>query len=85
MKDMLNSKPMNDKEFMKLIEDIVVTEGQISTLEEIIHSDYASSDLKDRSRKQLKTANNRLSKYMKKLNEDTKKRGDISVKYVKEV
>lgn len=82
---MLNSKPMNDKEFMKLIEDIAVTEGQISTLEEIMHSDHASSDLKDRSRKQLKTANNRLSKYMKKLNEDTKKRGDSSVKDVKEI
>lgn len=75
-------KCMSDKEFMKLTEDIVVTEGQISTLEEIIHSDYASSDLKDKSRKQLKAANNRLSKYMKKLNEDVKKRGDISVRKI---
>ena len=74
-------KCMSDKEFMKLTDQIMETEAFVEFLEEQLQR-HLTEETRDKYRRQLKGAKNRLSKYMKKLNEDMKKRGDISVKEI---
>ena len=82
MKDMLNSKPMNDKEFIKFIDKIMETEAYIEFLEEQLRK-HLTEETRNKYRNQLKGAKIKLGKYNKKIYDDLKRRGDTSV--VKEI
>ena len=84
MKDMLNSKLINDKEFIKLIDKIMETEAYIEFLEEQLRK-HLTEETRNKYRNQLKGAKIKLGKYNKKIYDDLKRRGDSSVKYVKEI
>lgn len=74
-------KCMSDKEFMKLTDQIMETEAFVEFLEEQLQK-HLTEETRDRYRRQLKGAKNRLHKLIKKVQDDLIKRGEISVRKI---
>ena len=74
-------KYMSDKEFMKLTDQIMETEAFVEFLEEQLQK-HLTEETRDKYRRQLKGAKNRLYKLTKKVQDDLIKRGDISVRKI---
>ena len=78
---MSNLKVMNDKEFIQLTDKIMETEAFIEFLEEQLKK-HLSEETRDKYRRQLKGAKNKLNKLNKKIYEDLKKRGEIKIEKI---
>lgn len=74
-------KCMSDKEFMKLTDQIMETEAFVEFLEEQLQK-HLIEETRDKYRRQLKGAKNRLHKLIKKVQDDLIKRGEISVRKI---
>lgn len=74
-------KCMSDKEFMKLTDQIMETEAFVEFLEEQLQK-HLTEETRDKYRRQLKGAKNRLHKLIKKVQDDLIKRGEISVREI---
>lgn len=74
-------KCMSDKEFMKLTDQIMETEAFVEFLEEQLQK-HLTEETRDKYRRQLKGAKNRLHKLIKKVQDDLIKRGEISVRKI---
>lgn len=74
-------KCMSDKEFMKLTDQIMETEAFVEFLEEQLQK-HLTEETRDKYRRQLKGAKNRLHKLSKKVQDDLIKRGEISVRKI---
>lgn len=78
---MSNLKVMSDKEFIQLTDKIMETEAFIEFLEEQLKK-HLSEETRDKYRRQLKGAKNKLNKLNKKIYEDLKKRGEIKIEKI---
>ena len=74
-------KCMSDKEFMKLTDRIMETEAFVEFLEEQLQK-HLTEETRDKYRRQLKGAKNKLHKLIKKVQDDLIKRGEISVREI---
>lgn len=74
-------KYMSDKEFMKLTDQIMETEAFVEFLEEQLQR-HLTEETRDKYRRQLKGAKNKLYKLSKKVQDDLIKRGEISVRKI---
>lgn len=74
-------KCMSDKEFMKLTDQIMETEAFVEFLEEQLQR-HLTEETRDKYRRQLKGAKNKLYKLSKKVQDDLIKRGEISVRKI---
>ena len=74
-------KCMSDKEFMKLTDQIMETEAFVEFLEEQLQK-HLTEETRDKYRRQLKGAKNKLHKLIKKVQDDLIKRGEISVREI---
>lgn len=74
-------KCMSDKEFMKLTDQIMETEAFVEFLEEQLQK-HLTEETRDKYRRQLKGAKNKLYKLSKKVQDDLIKRGEISVRKI---
>ena len=74
-------KCMSDKEFMKLTDQIMETEAFVEFLEEQLQK-HLTEETRDKYRRQLKGAKNKLYKLSKKVKDDLIKRGEISVRKI---
>ena len=74
-------KCMSDKDFMKLTDQIMETEAFVEFLEEQLQK-HLTEETRDKYRRQLKGAKNKLYKLSKKVQDDLIKRGEISVRKI---
>ena len=74
-------KCMSDKDFMKLTDQIMETEAFVEFLEEQLQK-HLTEETRDKFRRQLKGAKNKLYKLSKKVQDDLIKRGEISVRKI---
>lgn len=75
-------KCLSDKEFMYLTDKVMETEAFIEFLEEQLQKKNLTVETRDKYRRQLKGAKNKLNKLNKKIYEDLKKRGEIKIEKI---
>lgn len=75
-------KCLSDREFMYLTDKVMETEAFIEFLEEQLQKKNLTVETRDKYRRQLKGAKNKLNRLNKKIYEDLKKRGEIKIEKI---